>query len=248
VAPVPTPAPLPPTPAPSTSSEIGALLQQAGLNALLQQGGGGGGGSGGGGSQPNLVNLIAQVLQSAGAGGNAEPASAPAPKPSAPAPSVISFAQQLSGFGGNQVSALQSASAGGNVQPLSSLAPTLSTLGAFAGNPVNVLQSATAAGNAQPQSSTVPVPSAPAPCPSSFAQPFGGFGGNQVSAPAPLSSGATPVSIAQLLGQNSNASNSDLQRQLLEARLANTDLSAFLAVSNSGLGGLDGFKNQSSGG
>jgi hypothetical protein len=157
---VPAPAPLPPAPTPSTGSDIGALLQQAGLNALLQQGGGGG--------QPNLGNLIAQLLQSASAGGNMHPASAPAPTPSA-------------------------------------LAPT----------------------------SNLPAPSA-----SLFAQPFGGFGGNQVSASALSAIGpSAPVNIAQLLGHTLNDSNSDLQRQLLEAQLANTELSAFLARNNSGLGG-----------
>jgi hypothetical protein len=167
VALVPAPAPLPPpthhTHTPSTGSDIAALLQQAGLNALLQQGGGGGG-------QPNLGNLIAQMLQSAGASGNTQPAGAPAPTPSAPAPTL----------------------------------------------------------------------NLPAPSASLFAQPFGAFSGNQVSAPAPAPSaiGATaPVNIAQILGHNLNDANSDLQRQLLEARLANTDLSAFLARNNSGLGG-----------
>jgi hypothetical protein len=162
--PVPAPAPVRHVPThSSTGSDIGALLQQAGLNALLQQRGGGG--------QPNVVNLIAQLLQSGGAGDIAQPASAPAP-----------------------------------------------------------------------------IPSAPAPISSSFVSPFGGLGGNQVIALAPTAIGScTPVSTAQLLGQNSSGSTSDLQRRLLEARLANTDLSAILAMNNSGIGGLAGFANQSNG-
>jgi hypothetical protein len=158
--PAPAPAPLPPTHTPSTGSDLGALLQQAGLNALLQQGGGGG--------QPNLGNLIAQLLQSAGAGGNTQPASAPAPTPSAPVPNL----------------------------------------------------------------------NLPASSASLFAQPFGGFGGNQVSAHAPSVIGSSaPVNNAQLFGHTLNDANSDLQRQLLEARLANTDLSTFLGRNNSGPGG-----------
>jgi hypothetical protein len=166
---VPVPAPASARPIPthsSTGSDIGALLQQAGLTALLQQGGGGGGG------QPNVANLITQLCQSASAGGNSQPASAPAHTPSAPAPIA-----------------------------------------------------------------------------SSFAPPFGGFGGNQVIAAAPTAIGScAPVGLAQLLGQNSNGLNSDLQRQLLEARVANTDLSAFLAMNSSGLSGLAGFANQPNGG
>jgi hypothetical protein len=106
------PAP-PPPPAPSTGTDISALLQQAGLAALLQQGGAGGLG------QPNLANLVDQLLKSGSAGGNAQPARAPAPSMKTPVPSAASsFAQAFGALGGGQVNAQSAPAHGGAPAPV----------------------------------------------------------------------------------------------------------------------------------